>query len=174
MLKTDDRERNDVYPELRFYLALVCGMYALMLAKRLIDGPYVEAMLLADEVRAYFDEIGREARDALEPMDRVVFSCASLKVTTRLMHVIAWLLTQRAVEVGELTVEGARKPLRRLGGAVETDAVTLGRLPPQARQFVEASIELHRRVARIEAGSDEALPAASPARQLQNRLQRAF
>ena len=145
-----------------------------MLAKRLIDGLYLEAMVLADEVRGYFDEVGREARDALSPMDRVVFSCESLKVTTRLMHVIAWLLTQRAVEVGELTVEGAREPLRRLGGAVETDDVTLDRLPPQAREYVEASIDLHRRVARIELGIDETMPAASPARQLQNRLQRAF
>lgn len=145
-----------------------------MLAKRLIDGLYLEAMVLADEVRGYFDEMGRDARDALSPMDRVVFSCESLKVTTRLMHVIAWLLTQRAVEVGELTVEGAREPLRRLGGAVETDAITLDRLPQQAREYVEASIELHRRVARIEVGNDESMPAASPARQLQNRLQQAF
>ena len=71
-----------------------------MLAKRLIDGLYTEAMLLADEVRAYFDDVGRDARDLLDPIERVLFSCESLKVTTRLMHVIAWLLTQRAVEVG--------------------------------------------------------------------------
>ncbi len=145
-----------------------------MLTKRLTDGLYVEAMLLADEVRAYFDDIGRDARDELAPMDRVVFSCESLKVTTRLMHVVAWLLTQRAVEVGELTAEGARDSSRRLGAPVETDAVTLARLPEDARHFVEASIDLHRRVALVEAGLDEALPPPSPARQLISRLQRAF
>jgi regulator of CtrA degradation len=145
-----------------------------MLAKRLIDGLYVEAMVLADEVRAYFDDIGRDARDELAPMDRVVFSCESLKVTTRLMHVVAWLLTQRAVEVGELSAEGARDASRRLGDAVETDAATLARLPETARHFVEASIELHRRVARIEVGFDESLPLPSPARQLISRLQRSF
>lgn len=145
-----------------------------MLAKRLIDGLYVEAMVLADEVRAYFDDIGRDARDELAPMDRVVFSCESLKVTTRLMHVVAWLLTQRAVEVGELSAEGAREPSRRLGDPVETDAATLARLPEAARHFVEASIDLHRRVARVESGFDESLPMPSPARQLINRLQRSF
>jgi regulator of CtrA degradation len=145
-----------------------------MLAKRLIDGLYVEAMVLADEVRAYFDDIGRDARDGLGPMDRVVFSCESLKVTTRLMHVVAWLLTQRAVEVGELSAEGAREPSRRLGDAVETDAATLARLPEAARHFVEASIDLHRRVARVEGGFDESLPMPSPARQLISRLQRSF
>jgi len=145
-----------------------------MLANRLVDGLYTEAMLLADEVRAYFDDIGRDARDVLDPMDRVLFSCESLKVTTRLMHVIAWLLTQRAVEVGELTADGARDPSRRLGGAVESDPETLARLPAEARRFVDASVALHARVARLEAGLDDELPSASPARQLHSRLQQSF
>ena len=149
-------------------------MSGAMLAKRLIDGLYVEAMLLADEVRAYFDDAGRGVRDALTPIDRVLFSCESLKVTTRLMHVIAWLLTQRAVEVGELSSEGAREPGRRLGATVESDAVTLDRMPSEARVFVEASMDLHRRVARLEAGLDERLPAASAVRQMHQRLQQAF
>jgi regulator of CtrA degradation len=145
-----------------------------MLANRLIDGLYTEAMLLADEVRAYFDEVGRDARDTLDPMDRVLFSCESLKVTTRLMHVIAWLLTQRAVEVGELSADGAREPSRRLGGAVLSDAATLARLPVEAQRFVAASVALHTRVARLESGLDDDLPAASPARQLHSRLQQSF
>jgi regulator of CtrA degradation len=145
-----------------------------MIANRLVDGLYTEAMLLADEVRAYFDDIGGDARDLLDPMDRVLFSCESLKVTTRLMHVIAWLLTQRAVEVGELSADGAREPSRRLGGAVESDAETLARLPIEARRFVDASIALHARVSRLESGFDDELPAASPARQLFTRLQQAF
>ncbi|MGE6036651.1 DUF1465 family protein, partial [Klebsiella pneumoniae] len=33
--------------------------------RRLIDSLYTEAMLLADEARAYFDEVGRNERDAL-------------------------------------------------------------------------------------------------------------
>lgn len=145
-----------------------------MIAKRLIDGLYTEAMLLADEVRAYFDEVGRDARDLLDPMDRVLFSCESLKVTTRLMHVIAWLLTQRAVEVGELSASGARESSRRLGGAVDSDAETLARLPADAQGFVEASINLYARVARLESGLEDDLPAASPARQLLSRLQQSF
>lgn len=144
-----------------------------MLAKRLIDSLYVEAMLLADEVRAYFDDTGREARDALDPIDRVLFSCESLKVTTRLMHVIAWLLTQRAVQAGELSSDGARDATRRLGEGINTDGVTLGRLPREARALVESSMDLHARVARVEAGL-ETIPHSSPARQLQGRLQQSF
>ena len=65
--------------------------------RRLIDSLYVESMLLADEARGYFDEAGRADRESLDALSRVLFSCESMKVTTRLMHVIAWLLTQRAV-----------------------------------------------------------------------------
>src|SRR5918998_3453475 len=86
------------------------------LTPKLIDSLYVEAMVLADEARSYFDSCGRDDRLALDPVDRVGFSCESLKVTTRLMHVIAWLLTQRAVAAGELTSAQAGEPDRRGGG----------------------------------------------------------
>ena len=53
----------------------------------------------------------------LEPFVRVGFACESLKVTTRIMHIVAWLLTQRAVETGELPGREGRRPERRLGHA---------------------------------------------------------
>ena len=88
---------------------------------KLIDSLYTEAMVLADEARAYFDRQGRDERLELDPVVRVGFSCESLKVTTRLMHIIAWLLTQKAVEAGELSQSQARAPQRRLGEAAESD-----------------------------------------------------
>ena len=68
------------------------------ITSRLIDSLYTEAMLLADEARSYFDDAGRGDRATLEPFARVGFACESLKVTTRIMHIVAWLLTQRAIE----------------------------------------------------------------------------
>src|SRR5881409_2474117 len=84
---------------------------------RLIDSLYTEAMLLADEARSYFDEAGRQERQTLEPFARVGFACESLKVTTRIMHIVAWLLTQRAIGSGELAGSDGRRPERRLGNA---------------------------------------------------------
>ena len=107
------------------------------LHERLIDTFYVDAMLLADEARSYFDEGGRIERESLAPMTRVAFSCESLKVTTRLMHVIAWLLTQRAVHAGELSPQQALEPSRRLGEAPVTEAGLLDVLPHQARALEE-------------------------------------
>jgi regulator of CtrA degradation len=140
---------------------------------KLIGALYTEAMLLADEARSYFDSAGRDDRDSLDPFARVGFSCESLKVTTRLMHVIAWLLTQRAVESGELSRRQAAAPSRRLGEEPDTDEALLPRLPEQARALIEASRDLFARVQRLEIGT-AAEPAPSPARSLLSRLERSL
>jgi len=143
------------------------------LTSKLVDSLYVEAMVLADEARSYFDRSGREDRLALDPMLRVGFSCESLKVTTRLMHVIAWLLTQRAIEAGELTLAQSRRPMRKLGRAPESDDALVTRLPPEAVQLIEASQDLYARIQRLEEGTTLP-PQASPARSLMSRLERSI
>ena len=144
------------------------------LTPRLVDSLYTEAMLLADEARAYFDRHGREYRESLDPLLRVGFSCESLKVTTRLMHVVAWLLTQRAVEAGEISRAHARKPARRLGDAPESDSALLARLPPAAQSLIEASRDLYARVQRLDASGLATEPQPSPARSLLSRLERSL
>lgn len=144
------------------------------LTPKLIDGLYVEAMVLADEARSYFDTGGRDDRLSLDPLDRVGFSCESLKVTTRLMHVIAWLLTQRAVAAGELSRDQAGASERRLGAAADTDNALLARLPEAAADLIQASEELYDRVRRLDAGGFAEDRAGSPARSLLSRLQRSF
>ena len=131
-------------------------------------------MLLADEARSYFDEAGRAEREALDPLDRVGFSCESLKVTTRLMHVIAWLLTQRAVDAGELRPRDALHPSRRLGDAPVSDTATLNVLPIRARALIDASADLHRRVARLDIAQGEMPVSDSPVLSLQQRLAAVF
>src|SRR5215216_7773953 len=106
---------------------------------RLIDSFYTEAMLLADEARSYFDDAGREERSSLDPFVRVNFACESLKVTTRIMHIVAWLLTQRAIESGEIPFREGRRPERRLGHAQESDPAVVARLPEAAQRLVNAS-----------------------------------
>jgi regulator of CtrA degradation len=142
------------------------------LTAKLIDSLYVEAMVLADEARSYFDRTGRDDRLNLEPMLRVGYSCESLKVTTRLMHVIAWLLTQRAIEAGELTLAQAHQPARRLGSAPDSDEELVAQLPPDAAQLIESSRDLYARIQRLEDGG--LAPQSSPARSLMSRLERSI
>ena len=144
------------------------------LTPKLIDSLYVEAMLLADEARSYFEASGRDDRIALDPVDRVGFSCESLKVTTRLMHVIAWLLTQRAVAAGELSRAQAGETDRRLGEAPQSDEPLLARLPEPAAALIRSSEELYGRVKRLDEGHFGGTPAGSPARSLLNRLERSL
>ena len=141
---------------------------------KLIDGLYVEAMTLAEAARGYFDGIGRQERDTLPPIARVAFSCESLKVTTRLMHVIAWVLTQRAVEAGEIGWTEARDPVRRLGSSPESDERQVVELPPRAQTLTRASLDLHRRVERLDLLADQHGPEISPVQMLHARLDQAF
>jgi regulator of CtrA degradation len=139
---------------------------------RLIDSFYTEAMLLADEARSYFDDAGRGDRALLDPFVRVGFACESLKVTTRIMHIVAWLLTQRAIETGEIgTIEG-RRPERRLGHAQDSDPAVVTQLPESAQRLIGSSIDLYARVKRLDVGNSAAEPIQSPARALMGRLER--
>src|SRR3546814_2016495 len=57
--------------------------------------------LLADEAHSAFAagrDLGRQGRDSLL---QVSLACESLKTTTRLMHIIAWLLHHRAMFAGD-------------------------------------------------------------------------
>ena len=139
---------------------------------RLIDSFYTEAMLLADEARSYFDESGHKDRDRLDPFTRVAFACESLKVTTRIMHIVAWLLTQRAIESGEIHYAEGRRPERRLGNAEASNDETVTRLPAAAQRLVNASTDLYARVSRLDEGNTNSQPAPSPARALMGRLER--
>ncbi len=138
--------------------------------RRVVDDLYVDAMLLADDARGYFEAEGRAERDGLDAYDRVAFSCESLRVTTRLMHVIAWLLTRRAVDAGELAPHAALDPSRRLGEAPPVDETVVAKLPTRARALVAASVALHRRAAALDRAFIAQDPASSPARSMQQRL----
>jgi regulator of CtrA degradation len=139
---------------------------------RLIDSFYTEAMLLADEARAYFDEAGRDERQMLDPFARVGFACESLKVTTRIMHIVAWLLTQRAIESGEIGIQDGRRPERRLGNAQDSDPAVIHQLPPIAQKLITSSADLYARVKRLDEGQLTDEPMQSPARALMGRLER--
>ncbi|WP_449471512.1 DUF1465 family protein [Sphingobium chungangianum] len=149
------------------------------LHRRLVDGLYLEAMVMADEARAYFDRRDMTEAEIEDPLRRVSFACESLKVTTRLMHIIAWLLSQRAWQRGELSDADLMDEKYRLGRATETDPDIAAAFPFAARALIEASQELYGRVARLQDRMDHmARPHgrvdSSPARALMDRLNTAF
>ncbi len=119
------------------------------LTPKLLDALYTEAMVLADEARSYFD---RDPVNAGLPIAvSVAFSCESLKVTTRLMHSIAWLLNQKAVRAGELSYDDANSESRDLGYAPASDEFQVGRFPAEAQALIASSEDLYFRLQRVSA-----------------------
>lgn len=118
--------------------------------RRLVDNLYVEAMVLADEARSYFDHRAEEHRVLLDSRGRVDFACESLKATTRLMHVIAWLLTQRAILNGELPPRAREEEQHQLGLAAPTDPAVAEQFKFDMTALIVASEDLYDRVARLE------------------------
>ena len=139
------------------------------LTLRVIESLYVEAMLLADEARGYFDQFGMIERERLDPLQRVTFTCESLKVTTRLMHIVAWLLSIKARSSGE---QWARADLDlRLGRAATSQADEVAELPAAAAQLVLTSVDLYDRVARLhDRVRRDQSPAGTPVHALHARL----
>src|SRR3546814_4712807 len=79
------------------------------------------------------------------------------------MHVIAWLLTQRAVHNGELRWSDLANPRHHLGEAAASDTEVVGRFPFAARALISASEDLYERVARLQSAMHDWQRSARPA-----------
>ena len=90
------------------------------------------------------------------------------------MHIIAWLLTRRAVAAGEISEEQAAAPERRLGRSQASDPDLVSGLPEAARGIIAATSDLYARVLRLDDDVDRTVPIQSPARGLMDRLAQAF
>ncbi len=149
-----------------------------LLDSKLVDDLYVEAMVLADEARAYLETGAVTQRDLMDPMMRLNFSCEALKITTRLMHVIAWLLSRRALARGEIDLAEARSEKYRLGDAAMSDPAITPAFPIEMRTLIAMSESLYHRAQRLEdrftdLGASKPA-AASPARDLLTLLESSF
>ncbi|TSB01446.1 DUF1465 family protein [Sphingorhabdus contaminans] len=117
------------------------------LTPKLLESLYTEAMILADEARSYFDRDQMTVN--LSPEVSVAFSCESLKVTTRLMHSIAWLLNQKAILAGEISQYDSLTDARDLGYSPASDSFQVERFPEEARTLIAASEDLYFRLQRL-------------------------
>ncbi|MAF61812.1 MAG: hypothetical protein CL680_10160 [Blastomonas sp.] len=117
---------------------------------KLVESLYVEAMVLADEARSYFELTVEQQGVADQDEIRIDMSCESLRVTTRLMHSIAWLLNQKAFFAGELSEHQLRSRSRSLGKCSSSDPFVVARLPAEAQRLVYETQHLLDRLVRLE------------------------
>lgn len=115
----------------------------------IIEALYCEALVLADEVRAVFD-LGRLQDNVCDSdLLRVAMSAEGLRTTTRMMHVLAWLLNHRAFFSGELS----EFQLRRHGTLPPdrpSDPDSLRLLEPTTRELIADTEYMHARIARLD------------------------
>lgn len=133
-----------------------------------VENLYVEAMVLADEAHAAFAaqrDLGGLGGDALS---QIGLACESLKTTTRLMHIIAWLLHRRAMFAGDPGA-GPHDSAARIGEPVLADWNVCAGFEDPVCRIVAASERLFERIATIEAGWEA--PAVTPVQQLLARLE---
>lgn len=118
------------------------------LSEPIIETLYCEALVLADEVRAAFDMTPRP-RPIDDDLIRIALSIEGLRTTTRMMHVLAWLLNHRAYFSGELS----EFQLRRHGTLPPdrpSEPGQLALLEPPTRQLIAETEAFHQRVARLD------------------------
>ena len=139
---------------------------------------FEEGMAMVEETATYLDGKGRAESKLLPSKAALAYAGESMRLTTRLMQVASWLLVQRAVAEGEMTIDEAGKEKYRLGAREicrgrRTENADL--LPPKLLDLLERSMQLYERVERLDQllyGKEQALPVGLHA-QL-NRLHAAF
>lgn len=143
------------------------------LSRPIIEALYTEALVLADEVRAVFAAGTREPAAGEDAYVRLALSTEGLKTTTRMMHVLAWLLNQRALIQGELSENQVR-----LHGALPPDRGSddgqLALLEPETRALIAETAKLHQRIARLDEAWRQHDEMTSPVQAFQDRIGREF
>lgn len=122
-----------------------------------------DGMRLVEETADYLDGDGRAAARQLGRPASILYATESMRLTTRLMQLASWLLLHRSVNEGDMSLDQAREEKRKIRLDRLPTVMTgpgWSDLPEAFIELIRRSLELQKRVERIEA----ALPAdGSPA-----------
>ena len=114
---------------------------------------FKEGMGLVEETANYLDGPGRVDARALDRNGAIAYATESMRLTTRLMQLASWLLLQRAVSAGEMSIEEASKEKRRisLSDIGAGHALTGGeQTPDDLKTLISRSLRLHERVMKLD------------------------
>src|SRR5262245_19865884 len=144
-------------------------------------GIFKEGMGLVEETANYLDGPGRQDARLLDRTGAIAYATESMRLTTRLMQLASWLLLQRAVSAGELSLEDASKEKHRINLAEIGAGHTLtgyDQIPAALRDLVDRSLKLHERIQKLDAmlsaQAKIAAPQPSPVSHQMDRLAAVF
>lgn len=116
------------------------------------DKTYEEALALLVEARNYIAYQETADLQALDPETRLLATQETMRVTCRLTHSMAWLLGQRAAQIGEISPAEALEDFTVGGQLVCKDERWAGdtRLPQAIRGLLGRTLSLYERVGRLD------------------------
>ena len=126
---------------------------------------FKEGMGLVEEAAAYLDGPGRAESKSLVRTDALAYASESMRLTTRLMQLASWLLLQRAVNEGEMSLNQAateKHKVKLTHQDLASRADVFERLPETLRMLVHRSLRLQERILHL----DKVIYADSPAQAL--------
>lgn len=118
------------------------------------SGPYDETMDLLEESRRYVATLTHPADVPCPPPVRLQVSFESMRLTARLTQVMAWLLAQKAMHAGEITMRDLASDQYALGAETicrNNDAAEQDEMPERLRRLLRRSFDLYERIARLDA-----------------------
>src|SRR5690349_7977068 len=104
-----------------------------------------EGMGLVEETANYLDGPGRRDARSLDRHGAIAYATESMRLTTRLMQLASWLLLQRAVSAGEISLADASKEKHRINlSEIGAGHMLTGyeQLPTALKDLVNRSLRL--------------------------------
>ena len=143
---------------------------------------FKEGMALVEESAAYLDGAGREEARQLRRPAAMAYATESMRLTTRLMQLASWLLLQRAVNEGQMTLAQANSEKHKVRLARQEVACPpelFEELPQRLCALSFRSLRLQARILHLDqslaaARVQEPLSAPSPIASQVERLRLAF
>ena len=114
---------------------------------------FKEGMALVEEAATYLDGPGRTESRQLVRTDALAYASESMRLTTRLMQLASWLLLQRAVNEGEMSLTQAateKHNVKLSHQDLASRAEVFERLPEALQALVHRSLRLQERVMHLD------------------------
>ncbi len=125
-----------------------------------------EGMTLVEETAAYLDGPGRDESRLLARHAALTYASESMRLTTRLMQIASWLLVQRAVSEGELSLSEAAEEKTRVRLSTtepnESGPVLIAELPLSLQALIAQSKRLHARILHLDRLISDDRPTPEP------------
>lgn len=137
---------------------------------------FSDANRLVEETADYLDGDGRADAASLDPDAAHAYAQEGMRLTTRLMRLMSWLILRRAVADGDMTLEEADVERRKSMSYVEPTPTleTIAILPVRLGELIGAAARLELRILHIDASEVTDAPRPSPVRRELSLLRAAF